>query len=58
MKKYVRYHLVADSGNVSEHFESYREAYSSYCKEVHYGHPATLYGYDSQDNVSVIFSKG
>ena len=55
MGKYVRYNLVADCGSVSEHFESYREAFVSYhrCDA-----PKTLYGWNECDEPSVIFSKG
>ena len=57
-RKYVRYTLVADFGQVNEEYEKYREAYSDYCKQVRYGSPATLYGISEEGGISVIKSKG
>lgn len=57
-RKYNRYHLVADGGQVSNDYENYKEAYHDYCKELRQGHPATLYGYDEQDKVTVVWSSG
>jgi len=57
-RKYVRYQLVADCGQVNNDYENYKSAYHDYCKEVRHGHAATLYGFDEQDNISVIFSRG
>ena len=55
-RKYVRYSLVADFGQVNEQYENYREAYRSYCQERRHNNPATLYGFNEQGDVSVIFS--
>lgn len=54
MKKYKRYQLVADQGEVCEDYESYREAFKEYqtCKE-----PKTLYGITLEGKFSVILSK-
>ena len=53
-RKYVRYTVVADFGEVNEVFESYREAFSRYQRQ---DTPKTMYGFDEQDVPSVIFSK-
>ena len=58
MKKYMIFSLVADEGQVNESYNDYREAYSAYCKEIRYGHPATLYGTTFEGDIRVIFSKG
>jgi hypothetical protein len=54
--KYTRFTLEADYGQVSEKFENYREAFTEYQKQVLQGNPATLLGFDEQDNITVIFS--
>ena len=53
-RKYESYLLVADYGQVNEDYENYREAYSAYCKEVRYKHPATLYGRTYEGNITCI----
>jgi len=53
MKKYVRFQLVADLGEVSEDFESYREAFRKYHRT---DAPKTLYGFTEEGEISVIFS--
>ena len=55
MKKYVRYQLVAEYGEVIENFEDYSEAFGSYQRA---DEPKTLYGYSEEGEPSVIFSKG
>lgn len=57
-RKYTIYQLNAEYGEVNEEFYSYKEAYSAYCKERRYKHPATLYGIDEEGHVSVIKSNG
>ena len=54
-RKYVRYTVVADFGTVNYQTESYRDAFSKYQRT---DAPKTMYGFDEQDNVSIIFSKG
>ena len=54
-KKYVRYTVVADFGTVNYQTDSYRDAFSKYQKT---DNPKTMYGFDEQDNVDIIFSKG
>ena len=54
-RKYVRYTLEADFGNIQEQFESYREAFTRYQLSES---PKTLYAFDEQGDISVIFSKG
>lgn len=54
-KNYVRYTVVADFGTVNYQTESYRDAFSKYQKT---DNPKTMYGFDEQDNVDIIFSKG
>ena len=54
-KKYVRYTVIADFGTVNYQTESYRDAFSEYQRT---DAPKTMYGFDEQDNVNVIFSKG
>ena len=54
-KKYVRYTVIADFGTVNYQTESYRDAFSKYQRTAI---PKTMYGFDEQDNVSVIFSRG
>lgn len=58
MKRYISYYLVADSGQVFEDYHDYKAAYSAYCKEIRYGHPATLYGRTIEGDIRVICSKG
>lgn len=53
-KKYVRYTVVADFGTVNYQTESYTDAFSKYQRAEA---PKTMYGFDEQDNVNVIFSK-
>ena len=54
-RKYVRYTVVADFGTVNYQTESYRDAFSKYQRtDV----PKTMYGFDEQDSVDVIFSRG
>ena len=53
MKKYVRFQLVADFGQVNEDFESYREAF---CKYHRTDAPKTLCGFTEEGEISVIFS--
>lgn len=55
-RKYAIYILNAEYGLIDEEYSNYREAYSAYCKEVRYGHPATLYGIDEQGYSYVIKS--
>ena len=54
-RKHVRYTVVADFGTVNYQTESYRDAFSKYQRT---DAPKTMYGFDEQDNVDVIFSKG
>ena len=54
-KKYVRYTVIADFGTVNYQTESYRDAFRKYQRT---DAPKTMYGFDEQDNVSVIFSRG
>jgi hypothetical protein len=54
-RKYVRYTLEADFGNIQEHFEDYREAFTRYRLTES---PKTLYAFNEQGDISVIFSKG
>ena len=54
-KKYVRYTVIADFGAVNYQTESYKDAFSKYQRT---DAPKTMYGFDEQDNVDVIFSKG
>ena len=53
-RKYVRYTVVADFGTVNYQTESYKDAFSKYQKT---DTPKTMYGFDEQDSVDVIFSK-
>ena len=53
-RKYVRYTLIADFGEVNYETESYKDAFREY---YHTDSPKTLYGFDEQDNGHVIFSK-
>ena len=53
-RKYVRYTVVADFGTVNYQTESYRDAFSKYQMT---DAPKTMYGFDEQDNVDVIFSR-
>ena len=55
MSKYVRFTIVGDFGETEVQTESYKDAFSTYQKTPC---PKTMYGYDEQANVSVIFSKG
>lgn len=57
-RKYVRYTLVADCGQVQENYENYPEASRAYWLQYRRGNPATLYGFDSQGGASVIRSCG
>lgn len=57
MKRYLSFNLVADDGQVNEDYYDYRTAYSAYCKEIRYGHSATLYGRTIEGDIRVIFSK-
>lgn len=54
-KKYVKYMVLADFGNVDYTTESYKNAFSKYQMTAT---PKTMYGFDEQDNISVIFSRG
>lgn len=54
-RKYVRYTLEADFGNIQEQFENYREAFTRYQLTES---PKTLYAFDEQGDGLVIFSKG
>ena len=54
-KKYVRYTVIADFGAVNYQTESYKDAFSKYQNA---DAPKTMYGFDEQDNISVIFSEG
>ena len=54
-RKYVRYTVVADFGEVNYQTASYRDALSKYQRT---DAPKTMYGFDEQDNVDVIFSRG
>ena len=58
VRKYVSYNLVAYYGEVNEDFENYKEAYSAYCTQARYHHPATLYGRDEMGHIHVIWSRG
>ena len=53
-KKYVRYTVIADFGEVNYQTESYRDAFSKYQRTAT---PKTMYGFDEQDNASVVLSK-
>ena len=53
-KKYVRYTVIADFGAVNYQTESYKDAFSKYRNTAT---AKTMYGFDEQDNISVIFSK-
>lgn len=57
-RKYVRYTLVADCGQVQENYENYSEVSRAYWLQYRSGNPATLYGFDSQGDASVIRSCG
>jgi hypothetical protein len=52
-KKYVRYTVIADFGTVNYETESYKDAFSKYQRSER---PKTMYGFDEQDNISVILS--
>ena len=54
-RKYVRYTVVADFGIVNYQTESYRDAFRKYQRT---DAPKTMYGFDEQDSVDIIFSKG
>ena len=54
-RKYVRYQVLADFGQVNENLENYSEAFAKYQRQ---DSPKTMYGFDDQGNPSVIFSKG
>ena len=54
-RKYVRYTVVADFGEVNYQTESYMDAF---CKYQMTKTPKTMYGFDEQDSVDVIFSRG
>ena len=54
-RKYVRYTVVADFGTVNYQTEIYRDAFSKYQRAAT---PKTMYGFDEQDNINVIFSRG
>lgn len=54
MKRYSRYQLIADFGEVCNDYERYNDAFIAYQKQ---NAPKTLYGYDEQGNPNVIFSK-
>jgi hypothetical protein len=54
-KKYVRYTVIADFGTVNYQTERYMDAF---CKYQMTATPKTMYGFDEQDNASVIFSRG
>ena len=53
-RKYVRYTVIADFGAVNYQTESYKDAFSKYQRT---DAPKTMYGFDEQDNVDVIFSR-
>lgn len=55
-RKYTYYTLVANYWQVDEQYENYREAFREYQKNVHYGHPSTLYGHTEQGDIEVIMS--
>lgn len=57
-RKYVRYQLVADFGEVVQDYESYKEAFADYQSEVGNKYPATLYGITLEGEFSVIASNG
>ncbi len=54
-KKYVRYTVIADFGEVNYQTENYMDAFRKYQRT---DAPKTMYGFDEQDNVNVIFSRG
>ena len=54
-RKYVRYTVIADFGAVNYQTESYKDAFRKYQRA---DAPKTMYGFDEQDSVDVIFSKG
>jgi hypothetical protein len=54
-RKYVRYTVVADFGTVNYQTENYMDAFSKYQRA---DAPKTMYGFDEQDSVDVIFSRG
>jgi hypothetical protein len=53
-RKYVRYTLVSEYGNIQEEFEVYRDALTRYQVTES---PKTLWGIAEQGDMSVIFSK-
>jgi hypothetical protein len=55
MRKYARYQLVAEYGEVNENFEDYSEAFRKYQRQ---DEPKTLYGFDWEGKPSVILSNG
>lgn len=57
-RKYERYKLVADMGQVNEEYGSYVLGFADYCKQRKHGNPATLYGITFEGEMSVIFSHG
>lgn len=57
-RKYVRYQLVSDFGEVSQDYESYKEAFTDYQREVGNKYSATLYGITLEGEFSVIASNG
>lgn len=54
MKKYERYQLVADFGEVCDDYEKYADAFKAYqiCED-----PKTLFGIKANGDFNVIFSK-
>ena len=54
-KKYVRDTVIAEFGTVNYQTESYKDAFNKYQNTAT---PKTMYGFDEQDNISVIFSEG
>lgn len=54
MKKYNRYQIVADFGEVCNDYEKYSDAFKDYQKREE---PKTLYGITLEGEYRVIFSK-
>ena len=54
-KKCVSYTVITDFGTVNYQTESYKDAFSKYQSTKA---PKTMYGFDEQDNVNLIFSRG
>lgn len=54
MKRYIRYQLVADFGNIRNDYYNYKDSFVAYQKCAE---PKTLYGITIKGGINVIFSK-